>query len=229
MKDLLKYLAIVLIAAAAICAFFGMRGCKENAALLKEHESILKMQSDTIRYYRDHAGREHAMRMTAEASLSTLKAHYGRAIDSITRAIGVKPKQVDRITTVGTQAEGKVTVRVDTVIVGDSSTQYHLQYADRWLYLDGVFDGDLHLNYLFEDSIVLSEYWRRKWLLGRKQYYIDGYSLNPNVHITGLSSVRVARNIPGRIGIGPFVGYGYGSGGWQWGAGLSVHYSLIRF
>lgn len=228
MKDLLKYLAIVLIAAGGIAAFFGIRGCTRNANLVSEHETVFIQREDSLQHYKDAAGREHALRKQTEASLSTLRTYYSRTIDSITRTLNIKKKQLQQFITASTQTEGSVRIQIDTFYT-DTTALYRFNYSDKWLYLDGVLDDDLYVNYKFTDSIIITQFWKRRWLLGRKQYYVDGYSLNPNTRFSGLSAVKVGSKSPGRIGIGPFIGYGWNGAVWTPSVGISLHYSLIRF
>lgn len=228
MTNFYKYLAIILVAAGGIAAFFGIRGCNNNANRVAEYETVFVQREDSLQHYKDAAGREHALRKQTEASLSTLKVYYGRTIDSVTRVLNIKEKQLQQFITASTRTEGSVRIQVDTFYT-DTTTLYRFNYSDQWLYLDGAMDGGLFVNYKFTDSIIITQFWKRRWFLGRKQYYVDGYSLNPNTRFTGLSSVKVGSKAPGRIGIGPYIGYGWNGAAWTPSAGVSLHYSMIRF
>lgn len=131
-----------------------------------------------------------------------------------------KPKQ---ITTVGTITKGTIKPIVDTVYLKDSTTAYNFKYNDNWLSLNGTIGKESIINYQFKDSIVLTT--RRK----KNKLYIDGYSLNPNVQLTGITHLQLTNDKQTRFAIGPYVGYGWNGRKWSPSIGISVQYSLVKF
>jgi hypothetical protein len=191
-------------------------------------QKVNVQRTDSLKHYKDAAGREYAQRILAEAGGKAIGIVYRREIDSIKAALSIKEKQLQSFTFAATVNQGYVLLRVDTVFV-DSATAYRFAYNDRWLDISGTVGKNSYLNYKMTDSLVFTTYWKRKWLLGRKTNYIDAYSYNPNVRITGLDGARISIKEPGRIGIGPYLGLGWTGSSWAPSVGLSLHYSIIRF
>lgn len=131
-----------------------------------------------------------------------------------------KPQQ---ITAVGTVTKGTIKPIVDTVYLKDSTTAYNFRYNDSWLSLNGTIGKTPVINYLFRDSLVLTTYRKKKKL------YINAYSLNPNVQLTGITNLQIANDKQTRFAIGPYIGYGWNGRKWSPSMGISVQYSLIKF
>jgi hypothetical protein len=191
-------------------------------------QKVIVQRTDSLRHYKDAAGREHAQRVLAEAGSKAIGIVYRREIDSIKAALSIKEKQLQSFMLASTTNEGTVRLRVDTVYI-DSTTTYRFAYNDRWIDVSGAVGKRSYLSYRMTDSLVFTTYWKRKWFLGRKTNYIDAYSHNPHVRVTGLDGNRISLKEPGRFGVGPYIGLGWTGAGWAPGIGLSLHYSLIRF
>jgi hypothetical protein len=219
---------LYIVASLIIIAYMGWSSFFSEKEVVHDIQKVIVQRGDSLRHYKDAAGREHAQRVLAEAGSKAIGIVYRREIDSIKAALSIKDKQLQSFILASTTNAGTVRLRVDTVFV-DSSTAYRFAYNDRWLDISGTVGKSSYLNYRMTDSLVFTTYWKRKWFLGRKTNYIDAYSHNPNVRITGLEGARISIKEPGRIGIGPYLGLGWTGSNWVPSAGLSLHYSIIRF
>lgn len=171
---------------------------------------------DSIAYWRDQFNREHAKTSQIEITdKSQLPASMQGEYDSLLKLYRLKDKNLQEYTKALIEARGHVDARLIAIhdtfnsnstdtIVGDLA----FDYRDRYMDMSGVVEADsVHINYAVEAPITVTQYWKRKWFLGSKQYFIDGYSDNPNVHISNLHEVRIKEKVPSRWGVGPMVGW----------------------
>lgn len=191
-------------------------------------KNIVAIINDSTSYFRDLFYTEHATRQVVEADLLSIKAHYSATMDSIKKRTGIKEKDILAVTAVSTATSGKITPVVDTLRSLDSTTGYRLSYQDDWLKLQGEIGKTPTISYLLKDSLIFTTYQKRIGLF-RKATYLDGYSLNPAVHISGVTAIQISSEKPKRAGIGPYLGYGWNGSQWEPSAGISIHYSLIKF
>lgn len=219
----------IIIILLAVIAFFAMRACVHAKKEIRTGEKIEKIKQDSTSYYYDLFKTEHAIREVAEANLATVQVKYKGLLDSIAEREKVKPKDVQAVTAAGTVAKATIIPEVQPLMAGDSLRGYSIEYGDRWTSIAGRVGDSSSLTYQVRDSIIFTTYSRRKGIFGKKETILDGYSLNPAVHLTGITGVRITPEKPKRFGIGPYLGYGWDGIRWAPTAGISVHYSLIKF
>ena len=218
-RILIVFLLIVITALSLRSCF---RKERENVVL----KEAVQIKEDSTSFWKDSLGRMHAQKRNIEADLASIRTLYHLQLDSLTTALEVKESALQAVIITKSSASGRVIPKVDTVLV-DSSVGYRFRYNDKWLALDGVIAKEPYISYQFQDSLVLTTYSKKVgWF--RKETYVDGYSLNPNVRITNITGIRVSTQNTSRIGFGPYVGYGWNGRQWQVTAGVSVHYSLIK-
>lgn len=225
MKDFgYRFLIIVLL---VLIAWLAIRSCGRKDKELSTRDSIAEIKADSTQYWKDAAGREHASRQVAIGDLASVKAVYRREVDSLKKILKIHEKDIQAFTALSLQSSGTVIPKVDTVIIpGDTS--YRLQYDDKWLTLRGQVGRQSFIQYQVRDSIVFTTYSRRVGLF-KKETFMDGFSLNPNSHLAGIMSVKIAAPPAKRFGVGPYAGYGWDGQRWKPTVGVSVHYSLIKF
>jgi hypothetical protein len=217
----LIYFAVLLFV--AVVAIRGwIRQAKDNY-ILKEH---VVQREDSLQYYKDAQGREHASRLLLQADMGTIKMFYRKEVDSLVKSLGIKEKQLRSFAVVGTQNTGTIKAKIDSVPGKNYRT---FSYTDQWMNMHGMISDSLSLKYQYRDSLILSNYWKRKWFLGKKRYFQDGYSLNPDVHFTGLSGAELLVKEPGRFGVGPCITYSWDGQRWRPAIGISLQWSVIRF
>lgn len=217
-------IAFLLIVVTALSLQTCFRKETENA-LLKD---IVEIKQDSTEYWKDLWGQEHAQKKLSEGNYSSLRAAYRNLLDSVKTRVGANSGDLEGVTTAGTVTTGKIRPVVDTVYLPDSTRILKFSYNDRWLDLAGIVGKDPIIDYRFTDTIVFTTY-RKKTGFLKKHTYIDGYSLNPNVRITGITGIRVNDQRPHRFSIGPYLGYGWNGDRWAPSAGVSVQLSLIKF
>ncbi|MFA6057303.1 MAG: DUF6549 family protein [Taibaiella sp.] len=221
------YLSLALLfvlAAGAVKSLF------TNTPVLTNIERITQIRDDSISYWKDKFGREHAEKQMAVASYQEIKIVYGPLMDSVLSALKIQGKQLEQLTVIGMTSSNRVNLKVDTVYV-DSAAQYRFAYKDRWIDINGMLGNNSYLEYTSFDSLIISGYTKRRGFLGlgRKETYIDAYSINPHSKMSGLQGIQISKERPKRFGIGPYVGYGYAGGRWLPMVGVGLNYSLIKF
>ncbi len=217
-------IAFLLIVVTALSLETCFRKESENAIL----KDIVEVKQDSTTYWKDLYGQEHARKIQSEANYSSLQLVHRDLLDSIQVRTGVKDDDLQGVTAAGSVAAGKVRPIVDTIYLPDSTRLFKLSYNDRWLDLSGIVGQDPVIDYRFTDSIVFTSYRKRTGFL-KRQTYVDGYSLNPNVRITGITGIRVDDRRSHRFSVGPYLGYGWNGDRWSPSAGVSVQLSLIKF
>lgn len=205
-----------------------VKSCISPAAVISPIQIV---KSDSVQYWKDVAGREHARAQVSEGNYATLRAYNDKLIDSVIATLKIQGKQLEGITAIGTQTRAVIVPKVDTVLVHDQPA-LHFSYNDRWIDIDGVLPaGAPQITYITRDSLIFTHYRKRTGFLGlgRTVTYLDGYSINPNSKVTGVTDLRFVTDKPKRFGIGPYIGYGYDGLRWAPSMGISLQYSLIKF
>jgi hypothetical protein len=203
-----------------ILVLFGMwYKCSRYRSSARQAIAIALDKGHAVQYYRDQNNIEHATAAAEALDYQQLTMLYRDSLAHLAALLRVKPKQIGGIATISTQTKGSITIPLDSAGKGSFGGE-HIDGTAKLLH------DTLYIEYAFTDSVVLTDYWRRKWLLGRKQYYVDGFAMNPDTHLTGLSALRLKAKEPGRFGIGPALNIDI-SGRVTF--GLSFTYSIIRF
>lgn len=207
----------------------------------KEANQQLKRMADvkydSVKHWRDKYNTEHARADEAVGDLLDANVLYRNDMDSVCERLNLKPsdrKHISTVTEVGTVATGHVSVpllpRSDTV---HDTVCRPFTWSDAWTWFKGnVCKDSVSFDWGTEDSLIMvAGDWEKKWMLGGRVRTIDAYSLNPHVHIKGLTALHITEDKPGRWGVGPFAGIAVMPGD-NWlrpVIGVSIHYSLIRF
>lgn len=176
------------------------------------------ISNSKISYYVDALGKEHAR---AE-NLAIHDAAMSQYADSVAKALKVKSDQVTSITKVSGKASYDITPVIDhadSVKVpckGDSvyiTKTFDFHWNDPWTKLSGrVGIGAVNnINLTLEDTLTITDYWKRNWFLGPKHYYTDLTNSNPHVHVSGYKGVKLASEAEAekQWSIGPTFGVGY--------------------
>jgi hypothetical protein len=228
MKQYTSYLIIAL--ALFVAAIFATVAYDLKTKLNRFHDAV-SASSDSVRYWRDRTGQEHASKKLAQADYEQLIDLYRHDIDSVSARLSIRPKQITGIGEASTNDSGRFISVLTPVYIHDTVEKsaprkaYVFSHSDRWLTIRGEIDTDVSINYLVRDSITITTYWKRKWFGGKKEYYIDGYSANPNCSVYGLTGIKATDKSPSRIGVGLFAGVGYNL---KPTVGVGVYYSLFN-
>jgi hypothetical protein len=210
-----------------VCTGLSFKSClrkeKENIVLKEAYQ----IREDSTSFWKDSLGRVHAQKKLIEADIASIRTVYRLQIDSITAALEIKSNDLQAAITARTVIQGTIKPVVDTIRT-DSSQNYKFHFSDSWLTLDGLISSEPSISYRFTDSLVFTTYRKRRNLF-KSDVYVDGYSLNPNARIQNITGLRVTTVRPGRIGIGPYFGYGFTGNGIGPSIGISIQYALFRF
>jgi len=219
-KSLLLILLLLLAASVIYNLKQGFRAI-ENAKKLSRLSNSSYPESAQIvtRYIKDNV--EHAVIEENDTRANGSKPYL--FIDSLKNLLSVKEKQLLQATKVNgmLQAENLVLKQYSDSIYG---------YQDKWLKLSyNAESNQLDLNY--ELTLSTAKYWKRKWFLAPKQYYIDVFSDDQRVKIKNVKRFTIETPKPKKFGIGLSMGYSYSlaDSKWQPYIGLGLNYNLIRF
>lgn len=179
-----------------------------------------QQQADTLQYYKDKQGIQHAVKQ-----VSQIPAHlYKHIADSIVQQVakGTKAKDLVQHSTIGTTTTARDTVQVrDTVFVvgADTAAGQIFNYNDGALNLTGlVYNQQADINYSMQLHISHTTKWQRPGWFKKKQLVVDAYSLTPHTTITGMQSF-VIQQPPKRfyetkafaVGLGFVAGFAIGN------------------
>lgn len=168
------------------------RGCNAK----REVRRTITSWQDSATYWRDQYGREHVRRSIVQAERDMVRALYPTLLDSMARLLKVRPKQIRTIA--GVSGKATDTVKVPTYIpYADTTAGSELNrcftYRDDYTALQGCVDtgGEATMIYSIEVPVTLTTFYKRRWFLGRKRWYVDGSSANPAVSLTGLQGLEI--------------------------------------
>lgn len=204
MKVIRKVWFWFVVVSAVVAMVLGQRACKRGNQVLDARRVSRVVQVDSVRYWRDLYGREHATRMVAEGDRRTLELFYAGKLDSARKELGLNKRQLKGHTEIETQAQGGGSVPVTTVVVHDTvNGVVYMDTVRRVIYVDSVGQDTLavvtasigadsaDVTYKVWVTLKKRDYWRRKWFMGRKRWYTDVSSTNPRVKVKGLESLRI--------------------------------------
>jgi hypothetical protein len=185
-------------------------------ACFQKQKHIYVTQDSTV-YWKDKYNTEHISKMAGSiqepsALLSAVKSQMKQQ---------TKQKDIGDITSLSSTTSRSFYPKVDTVYLSDSTTAYKFSFHDQWLDLNGEIGKEPVINYRFTDSIIITAYQQHK------KTYVDAYSLNPNVHLTGITALRMLNRQ--HFTIGPYAGYGWNGKAFTPSVGISLQYSFIKF
>ncbi|MEO6303066.1 MAG: DUF6549 family protein [Bacteroidia bacterium] len=239
---IMKNRAMIIFIVVCLYALFATKSCMQNKEKATQLSTAIQSKNDTITYWKDKTDIEHAKASSVVASLDNMKAIYQSKIDSITKKLNIKEKQITDFVGVSTETKGKFKSKVDTIFLErepeyfDSSyydgidiagpndlpaidtvtpkiDYLESKYIDKWLTFHAkIKNGTLTGDYNLKDSITILGYWKKSGFLnlGRKNYFIDVSSSNPNTHIENVSNFHITSEPKRKIGLGFIGGYGVG-------------------
>ena len=203
--------------------------CNRQGKVIDNIKSIAKISNSPITYKKDIEGTVHAEKQLAVADISILKEQYYKyVIDSITKRLSVKEKQLLSFTGISTIDTGSVKLKIDTTYI-DSIPQTEFEYNDKWVSFKGYIGKSDYLEYSIYDSLGITVYQKNKGLFKNSVPIINVYSLNPKVKIAGLTGFSIPVKQPSKFGLGAYIGYGWNGNSFSPSIGLSLTYTLIRF
>lgn len=187
-------------------------------AELRHSEDLLKAEHDTVKIWRDKAGRSNAELAVSKFTLSEFKKYNKNVTDSLRKELGIKPKNIKSVVTLTTTA-------TDTVYY-----QTGKPFGNKWAKFNFV--DSLRMSYAFKDSVALITHNKKFGFLNlRTKYVTRAITFNPYVTITGMTTAEIVPK-QRRLSLSLFGGYALvrGKGGALYaGPALGVGFSLRLF
>lgn len=202
---------------------------RDNSGL----QSVIAEQADSIRYHKSATGREIASKLAAQVTVRQLSEVYQYHLADIRKEMEIKDKNIRALIKVTSEARGSGTTIVrDTVFRdagGNEITEHSFTLSDGYLSLAGRFRAkeNLFYEYSYRDEAYFVTHTKRHGIFGQKKLFVSASFKNPNNKITGLTNIQVSDFKDKRFGVGPYIGWDVIN--WRVAAGVSIHYSLIRF
>lgn len=183
---------IFVIALSILGFMVGFKACGEH----KGRESAMKQVDDLkaqlvekdrlIKHYIDEDSNKHIRIKQLELDREVLQ----RVTLETQRLLKLKPKQI--------KSKTEATTSIDTTL-----KLHDTVYIDEFIYVKVKGDS---IRIALNDTIHITEYWKRKWFLGAKHTYVDLSNRNPYVKIDNITAYRIKTKRPLFV-IGPYVGY----------------------
>lgn len=220
----MRHRGLIMLIVVGLYAIYATKSCRhqviENNTLIE----AIKDKEAKIVYYKDQTGKEHARVNQVTASKKQIEFLFKGKLDSVSKELNIKSKQITDYIQVINSTAGKFTSKVDTFftpgvvvkIQGKDSIVKTIDYLgtnykDAWLDFkakikNGTFEGQ----YTIKDSLELVSYWKRTGFLGlgKKDYFIDISSKNPNSKIQNAKNFKIQSPKDNKIGIGIIGGFG---------------------
>lgn len=165
--------------------------------------------TDSVAYWRDKYGNEHM-------KVAQLTFEKTQLVDSISKVLKIKPKQVTKYVKTGIRVDTVVRPVVTTVIekdpvTGRVDTVFDLNYVDRGYIHVQANKHEITVGVYAE--INVTDYWKRKHRFlgisyGQKVKYTDIGTDNPYVHLVNPTSVTIEKK-KWRLAPGIGVGFNY--------------------
>lgn len=241
-----KYWKVIVIVIVALILFFTIRKNKELKQELesttKAHEFEKQKLDNTVKYWKDEFGEEHARFEKSEA-LNTAQSRY---VDSIAQLLKIKKGQINSIAVIDTKTEGGGKLQIDTIWIDGTVPWeqtnevkiYPFKFSDSWTVIGGeISQGGSTIRYSTVDTISIVDYYDRKRILGMKIGKQTGYVdvTNSNPHSTIRGAKKISLNPPVKhwgLGVSANLGYPIQNFDWKkpvFTIGISVQRTLIRF
>lgn len=202
MKTIYTYIGGFVIAALLI---LNVKGCSEKAKLeklLAEAEAKppkIKTEATIVERYIDKYGSAHAVIKATENTHKDRSAIMHN-FDTLINALKVKNKQVEELTRIKTTlvAEKLQAIEIIDSLTGIKKYSYKDKYVsikynptiDTNKFKHGSFD------FSYDADLRIAQYWKRKWLLANKVYYIDIWSEDPRLTIRGVERFKIKPQEP---------------------------------
>lgn len=160
---------------------------------------IAKHEDDTAKKYRDLYGSEHAQRLLEVGNRETAEVFHRKYIDSLCKRLRLRERQLTDMAQVIARDSGRIIAPVTPIVIHDTVNgkpvergALYFQWQDDYTRIAGLVDSvAANLTYGMTLPIHTTTYWKRRWFLGKKHWYIDAYSDNKQVNIEGLQGVKI--------------------------------------
>ena len=217
-----------------ICAFvliliiiLVVKSCNEK--LRSPVQDAITIQAPEVKHYVDDSGKQHAeVAAIATPAANMLDSHYQHIIDSLSKMLKSKPKDIEAIVDIGTNTTGNFKPVITTTDTSQNFNNTSVDYHDKYLKLHGNLNKDSSWSYSIHDSLTIVTYLKRKGWFGH-QLYLDATAMNPNTSIKGITGIEISGYKPHKWGIGVNVGYGFNGVAFSPIVSVGLQRNFIRF
>jgi hypothetical protein len=241
-----SFMKTLLIIGLIIALLLTMQKCHKSQCERESLEKVGKLKDQKIKYWKDANDREHATVEEIKASRDVIKYYFQAQLDSVSKILGIKEKQIQEFDKIAFVASGGGTGKIvtkdsivyvrdpndyNTIVATDTITS-QIHPRDGYLSFDAYMktNGKYDYDYTYTDELVRVTHYEKYGFLKMKKRTIIDFSLkNPNSHVTGVTQFKIDQQKPKKWGLGPFVGYGWTGKGFGITAGISLQYNIIRF
>lgn len=242
-SNLTKYLIYAVLIVIIILL---LKQCQKERNERKDMEKVGRLKDQSIKYWKDENGKEHATVEEIKASKKVIEYYFQEKMDSISKILKIKEKQIQDFNEIkfiaSGSGKGKVITRDSIVYVRDPNdygvyvpkdtitSQIHPNDGylafNAYMKKNGTYDYD----YTYKDELTRVTHYEKFGFLNLKKRSIIDFSFkNPKSHISGITQFRVEPDKIKRFGIGPFIGYGWTGKKFGITGGIALQYNFIRF
>ena len=238
---ILKILGIIIL---ILVLFFFIKSCKKPIEP-DYKETYINNLKQQIKIYKDDSGRIHARLQEISFSKENDRVLYIREVDSLSKLLKIKSKQIDHVAQASTETKDSGKVKTNEVITDKTKkdvingrdttylvkdTSYALKVDDGHLKFNGLVSKDsTKYNYVYKDSLTFVQFHENYGFLGlKKRNLLDVSSSNPKTTITNAKGYSIQDSYKNFISIGIGAQYSYmGASGWKVTPGIGVYFDLI--
>lgn len=181
-KSISKVNILVYITLILIIIYSNYNGCRDN----KSYSQAIKAQNDSINYYKDKFGNNIAEKQAIEVTLKQAKT-LNLFKDTEIR----KLKNLVNLTEVNTIIRDSLIVRLDTILLKDSTKALKFQHVDRWINLTGIITDSVLVDYKIYEEFDIVAIRKAPKLFKKKVLVVDVNSKNPNSLVTNIQSIQI--------------------------------------
>jgi hypothetical protein len=186
-------------------------------------ETFLKAQEIVVENWTDKHNMSNSKAERIEGDLRTIRELYKMQTDTIESLQG-KLKRKEIVSYQKVDAVVKNTIVAEAIEEGDT---VRFEYKDKYTRVTGVLTDKFTIELEQVVPLHLYNYKERSGFF-KKTTYVHAVSTNPNVVLTGVSSIVVKEKIK-RFGLGVQVGMTYIDTGFRPYLGVGLSYNFIRF
>lgn len=205
---------------ALLCTF--MKNCSDKDREIFSLSNLAKQNKIESEKWIDLYNKEHIRVQQIELSKEDLR----REVERVSYLLSIKPKQIHTVTTSTSSLKFDTIVKVDT-FTRDGVQIREFKWSDNYISVSAQLaeeSGDIQVSGF--DTLTYTEYWKRKNIFSRKNYFVDLSNSNPYIKFSSIKSLTLDKTKPKFI-IGPSFGVGYTLKGIQPLVGVSVIYYPI--
>lgn len=219
----MRHRGLIMLLVVGVYAIFATKSCRSKVIENNILVEAIKDKEAKIFYYKDQSGKEHARANQVTASKKQIEYLFRGKLDSISKELDIKSKQITDYIQISNSTGGNFSSKIDTFyktsyipVKGKDSIVKTIDYLgtkynDTWLdFKAKIKNGTFDAEYTIKDSLDIVSYWKRTGFLGlgRKDYFIDISSKNPNTKIQNAKNFKISTQKDNKIGFGLIGGYG---------------------